>query len=45
MEKNDEEMENNSDDFNKYNSKNNSQNKKKRVAPVMPDNFKNSKFN
>lgn len=38
-------MDNNSDDFDKYNNKNNNQAKKKRVAPVMPENFKNSKFN
>ena len=44
IENNDEEIQNNSDDFDNYN-KNNNQTKKKRVAPVMPENFKNSKFN
>ena len=44
IENNDEEIQNNSDDYNNYN-KNNDQVKKKRVAPIMPENFKNSKFN
>ena len=42
---NDEEIHNNSDDFDKYNNINNNQAKKKRIAPIMPDDFKNSKFN
>ena len=33
------------DDFDKYNNINNNQAKKKRIAPIMPDDFKNSKFN
>ena len=39
-----EEIHNNNDDFDKYNNINN-QAKKKRIAPIMPDDFKNSKFN
>ena len=39
---NEEEILNNSDDHENYNK---NQGKKKRVAPVMPENFKNSKFN
>ena len=45
MENNDEEIHNNSDDNENYNNNKNNQIKKKRVAPVMPENFKNSKFN
>ena len=44
IENNDEEIQNKSDNYDNYN-KNNEQAKKKRVAPIMPENFKNSKFN